>query len=538
MKHIKKLLVFFIAIGFLASCEEAETSYALQDVSAPTNVKAIFDISQDDTGTVKVTPTAIGATSYEIFFGDKDNESPKVTAPGETVNHIYAEGEFTLRIVAIGLTGLTSELSRIVTIAFRAPSGLTAAIVITPTNPFEITVTPSATNVTVYDVFFGDVENEEPKTIMAGESTTHLFALAGEYVVRIVARGAGSATTEITQTITISGAADPIVLPITFDDLSVNYAFVTFNGSSFEVLDNPSLTGANTVASKVGAITNSGAAFEGGAFNLGTPVDFSGANKTVAMKFWSNVAVPILLKFEGGLNAARDNEVVANHGGTGWEVVSFNFTTNGIKSFINGAPDNGEPFIPTGQYATIVIFVDGPGNTAGTFYIDDIAKGTTTGGATQPTAGPALPARAQANVLSIFSDVYTDPAGVNYFPNWGQTTTYEEIDLSGDKIIKYANANYQGIDFGGVINVTTYDKFHIDVWSNDYTQIPFFMISSGSGERSVILNVVPNQWNRIEIPLSDFTSQGLSMNDIIQFKLDVQPNNGGTIFLDNVYFYN
>jgi hypothetical protein len=49
---------------------------------------------------------------------------------------------------------------------------------------------------------------------------------------------------------------------------------------------------------------------------------------------------------------------------------------------------------------------------------------------------------------------------------------------------------------------------------------------------------VPNQWNRIEIPLSDFTSQGLSMNDIIQFKLDVQPNNGGTIFLDNVYFYN
>ncbi len=374
MKHMKKLLVFFIAIGLLGSCEKEETSYALQEVSAPSNLKSIFDISQDDTGTVTVTPTSVGATAYEIYFGDVADEIATISAPGESISHVYAEGEYTLRIVAIGLTGLTSELSRVVVISFTPPTDLTAEIDVTPTNPFEITVTPNANNVTVYDIYFGDVENEEPTTIMASEFVKHSYAEAGEYTVRIVARGAGSATIEITETVIITGASDPIVLPITFDNAAINYAFETFNGASFEVVDNPALTGANTEASKVGAITNSGANWEGGTFTLGTPVDFSGTNKTITMKFWSDVALPVLLKFEGGVNGERQNEVVATHGGTGWEELSFNFATDAVKSYIDGSQGVGEAFVPTGQYAKMVIFVDGPGTTAGTFYIDDIAK--------------------------------------------------------------------------------------------------------------------------------------------------------------------
>jgi hypothetical protein len=163
-------------------------------------------------------------------------------------------------------------------------------------------------------------------------------------------------------------------LPITFDVAGVNYAFGTFNGASYEVVDNPNPSGVNPDVSKVGAITNSGAQFEGGAFNLETPVDFSGANKTIAMKFWSTVPVPILLKFEGGVNGERQNEVVANHTGNGWEELTFDFANDATKSFIDGNQGVGEPFVPTGQYATMVIFIDGPGFTAGTFYMDDIIQ--------------------------------------------------------------------------------------------------------------------------------------------------------------------
>ncbi len=70
-------------------------------------------------------------------------------------------------------------------------------------------MTPSAQNATVFDVFFGDVANEEPTTIMNGESAVHVYGSAGTYDVRVVARGAGSATVKTTQTVTI-------VAPVSF----------------------------------------------------------------------------------------------------------------------------------------------------------------------------------------------------------------------------------------------------------------------------------------------------------------------------------
>ena len=375
MKQIKNWLVVFLTIGVVVACnQDDEVSYALQEISAPTNLNAVFDIAQDDSGEVSVTPTGEGASVFQVYFGDVEGESATEAAPGETLTHVYGEGEFTLRIVGVGATGLTSELSRVVTISFAAPTNLEIGAAISQTDPFEVSVTPTAEGATVYDVFFGDVENEEATTIMNGETATHIYTEVGEYTVRVVARGAGTATLEATEVVTIAGASDPIVLPITFDSPTVNYAFGTFNGASFEVVDNPDVSGANATDSKVGAITNSGVQFEGGAFNLGAPVDFSGENKTITMKFWSTTALPVLLKFEGGVNGERQTEVMANHTGTGWEELSFDFATDAIKSFIDGNQGVGEAFVPTGQYATMVIFVDGPGTSAGNFYVDDIAQ--------------------------------------------------------------------------------------------------------------------------------------------------------------------
>ena len=202
MKHIKQLLVFFLVITIFNSCVEEETSYALQEVSAPTNVNAIFEITQDDTGTVTVTPTAEGATSFEIFFGDVENETATEVAPGNTISHVYGEGEFVLRVVGVGATGLTSELNRIVNISFTAPSNLAVAIA-PQANPLEIVVTPTADNATVFDIYFGDVAEEEPTTIMAGEAGSHTYAMAGDYTVRVVAKGAGAATIEYSELVTI-----------------------------------------------------------------------------------------------------------------------------------------------------------------------------------------------------------------------------------------------------------------------------------------------------------------------------------------------
>ena len=209
MKYVKHALMLFLAISLVSSCEEEETSYALQEISAPTNVSATFDIAQDDSGVVSLTPVADGATSFQVYFGDVENETPTEVSPGGTTTHTYVEGDYLLRVVAVGLTGLTSELNRSISISFTPPSELNFDVVVSSTNTYEVVVTPSAVNATMYEVYFGDVENEEPTIVLDGATATHVYAQSGEYTIRVVAKSASVNTIEATQAVTIT---DPILI--------------------------------------------------------------------------------------------------------------------------------------------------------------------------------------------------------------------------------------------------------------------------------------------------------------------------------------
>ena len=67
------------------------------------------------------------------------------------------------------------------------------------------------------------------------------------------------------------------------------------------------------------------------------------------------------------------------------------------------------------------------------------------------TAAPTPPARNAGDVISCFSAAYTDLAGTDWFPNWGQSTVVSEITVAGDVIKKYATFNYQGVQFASSI---------------------------------------------------------------------------------------
>ncbi|MBO3097769.1 PKD domain-containing protein [Gelidibacter pelagius] len=152
-------------------------------------------------------------------------------------------------------------------------------------------------------------------------------------------------------------------------------------------------------------------------------------------------------------------------------------------------------------------------------------------------AAPTQPNRAATDVISIFSDAYENIADTDFYPNWGQSTTYNQIDIDGDHIIQYGNLNYQGIQFGATADASQMEFLHIDVWTADENMaLDIYPISIATGEKFVQKDLVAGQWNSYDIPLSEFTSQGLSMNDIHQFKFDGIPA-GGTIFIDNLYFY-
>ncbi len=141
-------------------------------------------------------------------------------------------------------------------------------------------------------------------------------------------------------------------LPITFDDSNVIYAATTFNGTAFEVVDNPDVSGSNNAASKVGSITNVGQQWEGIYFDLENNLDFSNG-KTITMDVYSSTAIPVLLKIE--VDQGASVEVSQNHTGSGWEELTFTFTSND-------------------SFPRVTIFMDGPGNSTGTFYIDNIIQ--------------------------------------------------------------------------------------------------------------------------------------------------------------------
>ncbi len=155
----------------------------------------------------------------------------------------------------------------------------------------------------------------------------------------------------------------------------------------------------------------------------------------------------------------------------------------------------------------------------------------------QPIASAATPpGRNETDVISIFSGPYTDASGTDYNPNWGQATVYNAFDLSGDAILQYSNLNYQGIQFGSAQDVSNMEFLHVDVWTTDVTRIETSLISLTNGEKPVWTNLTADTWTSVDIPISAFTDQGLTVADIHQLKFVGDPS-GGTVFIDNIYFW-
>ena len=160
----------------------------------------------------------------------------------------------------------------------------------------------------------------------------------------------------------------------------------------------------------------------------------------------------------------------------------------------------------------------------------------------QPIASaPTPPSRASQDVISIFSAAYTDVAGTDYFPDWGQGgqgSSWSSFDLNGDAMLQYINLSYQGIQFGSAIDVTAMEFIHLDVWTaGGVSTIETSLISLSNGEKPVISNLTAGEWTSIDIPISAFTDQGLTVADIHQLKFVGDPWAAGTVFIDNIYFY-
>ncbi|MCF7910955.1 MAG: T9SS type A sorting domain-containing protein [Candidatus Cloacimonetes bacterium] len=295
------------------------------------------------------------------------------------------------------------------------------------------------------------------------------------------------------------------------------------NGSNppIEVIANPDASGINT-SDIVGQITalQAGQPWAGcETLDIGE-FTFDETNCTVSIMVHKDVVSDVRMKFEG---ASAPAEINSTNTITGeWEEIVYNFS---------GAIGN--------SYNKLVFFPDF--DMAGRLqdnivYFDNITFTEEIAGAEPQVAAPA-PTDAPEDVVSVFSDSYDDLAGTNFNPPWGQSTIVSTPNIGGNVMLKYANFNYQGTQFGAAQDLSLMEFVHIDLWTADATVVLFTPIAAPPGEFLVPLSPLEqNVWNSIDIPLADFT--GVSMASIFQLKFDgqqgVTPSN---IYLDNIYFY-
>lgn len=158
----------------------------------------------------------------------------------------------------------------------------------------------------------------------------------------------------------------------------------------------------------------------------------------------------------------------------------------------------------------------------------------------------AAPTPTSTNVISMFSDAYTDVNVDTWRTPWCQAN-YEADTLFGNPSKKYTNVGFIGIETTtSPINASGMLYLHLDVWTPNITTLGVKLVSflgdgyqgaNGDSEANLNFSPTPGVWNRLHIPLSDFTNAGLtSLDDLNQYIFTSTPFGAGVLFLDNMYF--
>lgn len=511
-----KILITFVFAAMLFGCSEDENNSldVLPNAAAPANLSALFTITQDNTGLVTITPRGEGVIKYDVYYGDAQTFEPVTLTIGESTQHTYAEGVYDVRIVATGLNGKVTEITQQLTVSFRAPETVVPVITPIPGNSLGINLEVTAEFETYFEVMFGEDPAQQPIRFMEGEVITHTYAAAGVYTVTITAYSGGVATTTVTKEVTIT---NPLLLPITFENPTLNYEFTDFNGNVSAVVDNPDRSGINTSA-KVGKMTPAPSQWTGGYLTLGSPVDLS-VNHFFKVKVWSPQAgVPVLLKLENltdpnVVKEAQTVTTVANQ----WQELVFDVT---------GA---------TQEYSKIVLFFNAANaGTGDTYYFDDIQ--TFNG-----TEAVELPLDFEGTETYVWNNFGGAVGSRVANPNVGGINTSANVG----KFVKGPPEVWAGvaIPMDAVIDFSGMQKVKMKVWS-PRAGLPVLMKfenmnphNAGQDIERQVQTTVANQWEELTFDFTGITNANNYQQIVLFFNYNVA-GTGETYYFDDIHLSN
>lgn len=164
-----------------------------------------------------------------------------------------------------------------------------------------------------------------------------------------------------------------------------------------------------------------------------------------------------------------------------------------------------------------------------------------------------IPTRPQSNVISLFSDAYTN-VPVNYYNGyWApwQTTISNDFTVLGDNVLNYNIFNFVGMEFSSpTVNASAMTHFHLDAFFPGAIapgrQLRIILVdfgadrSFGGGDDTrhsttfTAPTLVTQSWIPIDIAFSAMPGLA-SRNNIAQVILE--GGDGSSLYVDNVYFW-
>lgn len=172
------------------------------------------------------------------------------------------------------------------------------------------------------------------------------------------------------------------------------------------------------------------------------------------------------------------------------------------------------------------------------------------GQATSPNeAAPTPPDRNAEDVISIYSDAYTD-ISIGSFSADFDDSSVEEVMIDGNATLKIDFTNFLGIDFSNnKQDASQFTHFHLDFWTSSTDldgkvfNSKFSQWGGGDGEVSAFelpINtattpaIESGTWVSIDVPISAWTNAPQTRDDLAQFILT---SNLDIVFVDNIYLY-
>ncbi len=331
--------------------------------------------------------------------------------------------------------------------------------------------------------------------------------------------------------------------PITFEtgQFGNTWTLTTFeNGTNPAptVVTNTSATGLNTSAmvckftalqtgqAYAGFETSHGAGI--GTFNL------TAANSTIKILVYKSVISDVGIKFATASGGSTGEIKVANTLINQWEELTFDFSSK-IGQATSTAIDQ------------IIFFPDFQTRTSNNVcYIDNIRfSAQITPVLAVPTMAAPTPTRPVANVLSLFSNAYTNISMSTWKTSWS-VAALTDVQIAGNDTKKYTSLDFVGIEPTALINAASMTTFHVDAWTPNMTTFKIKWVNYGPNgvngggddtESELLFTPTQNGWNSYEIPMANFT--GLNSRAALgQLIFAAVPAGTSTLYIDNVYFHN